>query len=109
MLIGQDGWYYVTLPYHESGRTLLFKHVINYASSENHLTLEDAQELGLLKDDDARLKFAHHPDGFLQFSGTGVLSGRHPLTGEPKGLGTFRGRCYGTGGRTIIRRLHSRR
>jgi hypothetical protein len=32
------------------------------------------------------LKLSHHPDGFVQFSGTGIRSGRDEQ-GNPKGLG----------------------
>lgn len=56
--------------------------------SEIAVTLEEAQELATVDDDDKRLKIAHHPNGFLQFSGQGILSGRDE-NGVPKGIGTF--------------------
>jgi len=37
-----------------------------------------------------RVKFSYHPDGFVQFSGenrASIISGRDPVTGEPKGMG----------------------
>jgi hypothetical protein len=39
-----------------------------------------------LDDDRSRLKLSHHPDGFVQFSGEGIVSGRDG-TGRPKGIG----------------------
>jgi hypothetical protein len=43
-------------------------------------------EIGLLEDDERRLKLSHHPDGFTQFSGEGIISGRDEY-GRPKGIG----------------------
>jgi len=35
--------------------------------------------------EDREIKFSHHPDGFAQFSGTGITSGRNP-DGTAKGM-----------------------
>src|SRR2546423_12523824 len=51
------------------------------------VALAEAEELATLDDDERRLKISHHPDGFLQFSGQGIRSGRDE-NGNPKGLGT---------------------
>ncbi len=88
ILFGQDGSYYVTVPYHPARKALIFKHEVNYARAEQEMQLDSALELATLEDDDARLKVSHHPDGFLQFSGPGVLSGRNALTEAPRGVGT---------------------
>ena len=89
VFIGQDGSYYVTVPYHPAHRALIFRQDISYAQGNVSLKLDDANELAVLEDDEARLKLVHHPDGFIQFSGKGVTSGRNALTGEPNGVGTF--------------------
>lgn len=89
VLFGQDGSYYVTVPYHPARKALILKQEVNYARAEQHLALDTALELATLEDDDARLKISHHPDGFLQFSGRGVLSGRNAITGAPLGVGTM--------------------
>jgi hypothetical protein len=47
---------------------------------------EEPLEVALLDDDEHRLKLIHHPDGFVQFSGQGIVSGRDS-TGKPNGLG----------------------
>jgi hypothetical protein len=58
------------------------------ARNDFEVTLEKAHEVATVDDDDKRLKIAHHPDGFLQFSGQGIRSGLDE-NGEPKGIGTF--------------------
>lgn len=85
VLIGEDGSYYVTCPYHVSEKVSLTKRIVNYPNPDSRA--EDAPiELAVLEDDDHRLKLSHHPDGFVQFSGHGVRSGKHE-DGTPKGLG----------------------
>lgn len=52
-------------------------------------TLTPMSEVTLFTADD-RVKLSLHPDGFTQFSGENsarIVSGRDPVTGEPKGLG----------------------
>jgi hypothetical protein len=41
-----------------------------------------------VEDERRALKLSHHPDGFTQFSGSGILSGRDE-DGNPKGVGTM--------------------
>jgi hypothetical protein len=84
---GTDGSYYFSCPYIPGGRALLMKTTVNYSKQEQESRLEEALELALLEDDDRRLKVSHHPDGFLQFSGEGIRSGRN-ADGQPKGIGT---------------------
>lgn len=85
VLIGNDGSYYVTCPYHVSEKVSLTKRSVNYPNPDSRA--EDAPtKLAVLEDDDHRLKLSHHPDGFVQFSGHGVRSGKHE-DGTPKGLG----------------------
>ncbi len=84
---GTDGSYYFSCPYIPGGRVLLFKTTVNYNKQEQESSFDEALELALLENDERRLKVSHHPDGFLQFSGEGVRSGRD-TEGQPKGIGT---------------------
>lgn len=88
IMFGGDGSYYVTAPYHPLNRAVIAKMTINYAAGEQYNALSDALDVGVLDDEDKRLKLSHHPDGFLQFSGHGVLSGLDELR-RPRGLGVF--------------------
>jgi hypothetical protein len=85
VIFGGDGSYYVTAPYHPLNHALVGIYTINYAK-ETISAFSDGLELALLDDDEHRLKIAHHPDGFLQFSGSGIRSGRD-AAGKPKGIG----------------------
>lgn len=87
IIFGGDGSYYVTAPYHPHDRALLSRLTVNYAAGDPFFSLTDALDLAVLDDDQRRLKLSHHPDGFLQFSGEGVTSGRD-ATGRAKGIGT---------------------
>jgi hypothetical protein len=86
IIFGGDGSYYVTAPYHPAKRALAGIYEVNYAAKLNILSLIDAVELSVFDDDERRLKIAHHVDGFLQFSGEGIRSGREE-NGDPKGIG----------------------
>jgi hypothetical protein len=88
ILFGGDGSYYVTAPYHPADKAIAAKVVVNFAKQDGLFQLDDAVELAVLDDDERRLKVSHHPDGFLQFSGSGVRSGLDDQ-GRPKGLGVF--------------------
>lgn len=88
---GSDGSYYVTVPYHPARKAVLFKQTVNYVTSVpktvdggDLLPIEDA--IDIASADDARVKLSHHPDGFVQFSGAGVVSGKNP-DGSIKGIG----------------------
>src|SRR5690242_3252278 len=72
-VIGSDGSYYVTCPYHESGKVYLSKRTMSFADGAKHADTEPV-ELALLDDDERRLKLTHHPDGWVQFSGKGIVS-----------------------------------
>ena len=61
---------------------------VNYSRDQMDIPFEEAVELASLDDDDRRLKLSHHPDGFVQFSGEGVLSGRDP-NGAARGMGVM--------------------
>lgn len=84
LFIGSDGSYYVTCPYHEAERVVLSKRRVNYPKPP-HLVSEPL-EVAVFQDDDRRMKLSHHPSGFVQFSGEGIVSGRDD-DGNPKGLG----------------------
>ncbi len=83
---GQDGSYYVTAPYHSAREAIAFIATVYYDRAESKMERQNFVRTALFDDEEKRLKMAHHPDGLLQFSGTGVTSG---LTqeGRPKGLG----------------------
>lgn len=72
---GPDGSYYVTSPYHPAKKALLFKATVNYASDEMTISLDEALDLASAEDDAKRIKLSHHPDGLVQFSGHGIVSG----------------------------------
>jgi hypothetical protein len=88
IIMGGDGSYYLTAPFHPHDKALAAIMTVNYAEPQEILRFEEALEVAVLEDDDKRLKLSHHPDGFIQFSGEGVLSGRNQ-DGSPKGLGTY--------------------
>jgi hypothetical protein len=88
ILFGGDGSYYLTAPYHPAERAIAAKLAVNYAEGASSVDLSNAEEVAALDDDERRLKVSHHPDGFLQFSGSGVRSGLDEY-GEPKGIGVF--------------------
>jgi hypothetical protein len=73
---GPDGSYYVTSPYHPTTQAHLFKATVNYARDQMTIPVSELIDSAAFDDDEGRLKFSHHPDGFVQFSGTGVLSGK---------------------------------
>jgi len=83
---GRDGSYYVSVPYLAKGQALLVKHTVNYDMHSMHIPFEEAIDLAGVDSDEARIKMSHHPDGFVQFSGRGVTSGRDER-GEIRGFG----------------------
>jgi hypothetical protein len=87
VIFSGDGSYQVTAPYHPHNRAMVALLTVNYAKPEQEIAMADAaKEVAVVDDDNKRLKLTHHPDGFIQFSGQGIRSGRLP-SGEPKGLG----------------------
>ncbi len=88
---GGDGSYYVTVPYHTARTASFWKRTVRYHTPFGTQTISTSQELAdiaVLDDDDGRIKLSHHPDGFCQFSGHGVLSGKDP-NGRIKGIGVL--------------------
>lgn len=83
---GTDGSYYVSSPYHPAQKALLMKFTVNYARSDMQIPFEQAIDLAAAEDDERRLKLAHHPDGLVQFSGEGILSGID-AAGHIRGVG----------------------
>lgn len=83
---GSDGSYYVTSPYHPAEKALLFKATVNYALDEMAISFDEALDLASAEDDDKRIKLSHHPDGFVQFSGQGIVSGLD-AQGQIRGVG----------------------
>jgi hypothetical protein len=85
IMLSDDGSYYATCPYHPSDRVRVWKATINYANLARRQG-DDPIELAVVEDDKHRLKLSHHPDGFVQFSGYNIRSGRN-ADGSPKGIG----------------------
>jgi hypothetical protein len=85
---GADGSYYVTSPYHPDGKAWLVKIRVNYALNEMTVPFEELVDIASADDDERRLKLAHHPDGFVQFSGQGILSGK-AADGTIRGIGVM--------------------
>jgi hypothetical protein len=83
---GKDGSYYVTSPYHYENKAALLKMTRNYALNEENIPFEDAIDFALAEDDECRIKLSHHPDGLVQFSGEGILSGKDS-SGNILGIG----------------------
>lgn len=72
-------------PYHAAKEGWLYKHKVDYQKQEQSIDRSGMQHF--VAGD--RVKLSHHWDGFVQFSGENpqkIISGRNPLTGEPKGL-----------------------
>jgi hypothetical protein len=88
VFFGRDGSYYVTSPYHPLNRAVLLKYTTTYGPYGVAKFVDDGDvvEFASLHDDEKRLKLAHHPDGLIQFSGEGVMSGKDE-EGNPKGIG----------------------
>ncbi|WP_156669997.1 MULTISPECIES: hypothetical protein [unclassified Mycobacterium] len=80
-----DGGYSVLAPYHAARNGWLYKHKVDYSKEEISLEISEMQHF----EASDRVKLSHHWDGFVQFSGVNsqkIISGRNPLTGEPRGL-----------------------
>ncbi len=88
VFFGADGSYYVTSPYHPAQKALLHLTTVNYALSEMETPYEKSVDLASAEDDERRIKLSHHPDGFIQFSGEGILSGRNQ-DGSIRGIGVM--------------------
>lgn len=58
----------------------------NYALKEENISFEKAIDFALAEDDNRRIKLSHHPDGLVQFSGEGILSGKDS-SGNILGMG----------------------
>lgn len=89
LIFGSDGSYYVTSPYHRAGRAVLAK--VTYAEGgpeQSVVKWDECLEVASATDDEGRIKLSHHPDGFVQFSGIGLASGKDER-GQIRGLGTY--------------------
>ena len=83
---GGDGSYYVTAPVHPAQRALLAVFSVNYAEQRSTLALSDSVDLAAADAEDKEIKLSHHFDGFMQFSGAGLVSGRDD-EGNIRGVG----------------------
>lgn len=85
---GTDGSYYFAMPVPTTDRSVLAKFTVNYATDARFVALSEAVDIAEAKREDKEIKFAHHPDGFVQFSGAHLISGKKP-DGTIKGIGTM--------------------
>jgi hypothetical protein len=81
----------VTVPYHPAKKAFLLKGTVNYVTWVPHTidgggALSLSTAIDIASADGKRIKLTHHPDGFIQFSGYGVVSGKEP-DGKIKGIG----------------------
>lgn len=88
VFFGTDGSYYVTSPYHPAQKAVLVKMTVNYAREYMEVPLEQMVDIASAEDDEKRLKLSHHPDGLVQFSGQGIVSGRD-AEGNIRGMGVM--------------------
>jgi hypothetical protein len=71
---------------HPDRSAFLSKFQVNYALKQTAVAFEEMIDRAGFEDDDRALKLSHHPDGFVQFSGDGVLSGKAE-DGTIRGMG----------------------
>jgi hypothetical protein len=85
----KDGGFSVLTPYHEARSGFLFKMPIGPDILQKlHYQASFSECVSFSAND--RVKLSYHADGFAQFSGEvggRIISGRDPVTKEPKGLG----------------------
>jgi hypothetical protein len=86
IIFGADGSYYVTVPYHSADKGIFLKCTVNYNQFEMVIPVGDA--IDIASSDEKRIKLSHHPDGFVQFSGQGLISGKD-VEGNIKGIGVM--------------------
>lgn len=88
IVYGSDGSYYVTAPVPTTGQAGFAILTVNYARQEMLVPMRDAVDLAQASHEDKEIKLSHHPDGFLQFSGAGLISGKSE-EGTPRGIGVM--------------------
>jgi hypothetical protein len=90
IIFGSDGSYFVTCPYYgaQDKQAAFVTYTVNYTLDSMDVKLSDSIDVASLGHPDRGLKLSHHPDGFLQFSGPGVTSGRD-ADGTVQGFGVM--------------------
>ncbi len=80
----------MTSPYHPLNKANLAMLTVKYGTfaEEHTVPFENMVDSGSLDDEEKRLKLSHHPDGFIQFSGQGIISGKDE-EGKPRGIGIY--------------------
>lgn len=86
IVYGSDGSYYVTAPAPPTEKARFAVITVNYARQSEQVSLEEAVDLAAAEGTDKEIKLSHHPDGFGQFSGAGLVSGRDE-DGTIRGIG----------------------
>lgn len=82
----KDGSYFITSPYHKMKKANVFKINIDYEKEEQEISFDNLIDIHDLDDDLETLQLSHHPDGYLQFSGHNIKSGKND-DGSSKGVG----------------------
>ena len=88
IIFAKDGSFFVTSPYHPINKATVGIMSFRYGKHGEMMRIP-IKSMGIdcgYLDDDGRLKLSHHPDGYAQFSGAGVISGKDEK-GKPKGIG----------------------
>lgn len=81
-----DGGFNILMPYCREKKGYVFKFNYDYSKRESQIPIDSMiQEYTIDKD----TKLSIHKSGFVQFSGSGVLSGIDPSTGKIRGMGIF--------------------
>lgn len=82
----REGGLAMLSPYHSAKSGLLTKTLVDYRQRRPRTSTSESEMFSAAD----RVKLSYHVDGFVQFSGERqgrIVSGRDPMTGEPKGLG----------------------
>lgn len=87
LVFSRDGSYHVTSPYHGAKKAVLLKKTVNYEEDTAEFDYDNALDVSLSDDEAGLIKLTHHRNGFVQFSGKGILSGKEPSTGQIRGVG----------------------
>jgi hypothetical protein len=88
IFFGNDGSYYVSVPYHSAKKSFIFKSTYHINSESKPETIMLSKVIDSCSSDNKRVKLSHHPDGFVQFSGDGLISGKNEK-GDSKGVGLY--------------------
>lgn len=81
-----DGSFKIDVPYCYYDEGLLIKFPVDYSKRDYALPVDETRQKFKAEN---RPQLSIHASGFVQFSGTKIVSGIDPETGNPKGIGIF--------------------